>query len=340
MKKMFQTLQNELMKGHNAVLVTIVASSGSTPRGAGARMLMTEEGRLCGTIGGGAVEYKSEQIAQGVLAAQNSRMETFALHENDVLDLGMICGGDVTVYFHFISAADKAILQLTHAAQAIIEAGEQGWLITDITPGTAGALTVYGARTGLAGAPLPAEVVECLGARSQQICVGERVYHAEVFCRAGRVYIFGGGHVAQALVPALAAVDFRCVVLEDREDFCRPELFSGVEEIRLVAMDQIKTALSVTEDDYICIMTRGHKNDLFCEAYALTTPAHYIGVIGSRKKIATVNEKLMGMGFDEADISRVTTPIGLNIGGETPAEIAVSITAQLIQVRAAKEKQK
>ena len=102
MKTLFHKLQQILEKGGDAVLVTVVTSSGSTPRGAGARMLVTKEGRIYGTIGGGAVEYKSEQIAQEVLEKKSSLTENFLLRKNDVLDLGMVCGGDVTVYFHYI----------------------------------------------------------------------------------------------------------------------------------------------------------------------------------------------------------------------------------------------
>ncbi len=335
MRTIFQALRDELAGGHDAVLATIIASSGSTPRGAGARMLITKEGRRCGTIGGGNVEYKSEQLAQKVLAERNSRTETFLLRENDVEDLGMICGGDVTVYFHFLPAADSAALRLAEAALTMMDREERSWLITDLTPGACGALTLYGTKTGLLGAEVPAEVLSSLGTRSRQCRAEGRLYHVELLCRGERVYIFGGGHVSRALVPALAAVEFHCVVLEDREDFCRPEQFPGVTETRLIDLNRIGSALTVTADDYICIMTRGHKGDLLCEAYALTTPARYIGVIGSKRKTAAVNEKLARMGFSPESIARVTAPIGLDIGGETPAEIAASVAAQLIQVRAA-----
>lgn len=150
----------------------------------------------------------------------------------------------------------------------------------------------------------------------------------------GRVYIFGGGHVSQALVPVLKAVDFRCVVLEDREDFCRPELFPGAEEIRLIQNDDPTAYREITAEDHVVVMTRGHKDDLAVQAQALKTPARYIGVIGSRRKTAAVFAKLQEMGYTDADLARITTPIGLDIKSETPAEIAVSVAAQLILIRA------
>ena len=236
-------------------------------------MLVSAQGRIAGTIGGGAVEYRSEQLAREALAAGRSRVERFQLRPNEVQDLGMICGGDVEVSFRYLAGGDEAAIAWAREEEA------------RLTP-------------------------------------------------SGRVYLFGGGHVAQALVPALAAVDFRCVVLEDREDFCRPELFPGVEETRLIQNGDPAAYAGITAEDYVAVMTRGHKDDFTVQAQALKTPAKYIGVIGSRKKTAAVFAKLRDMGYTDADLQRITTPIGLSIKAETPAEIAVSIAAQLIQLRA------
>ena len=305
MKILFEKLREHLAAGKDAVLVTIVASSGSTPRGAGARMLVTEAGRVYGTIGGGAVEYRSEQVAAQVLRTRSSRTARFLLRRNQVEDLGMICGGDVTVYFHFIPGGDPAVLEVAQRAADFFAAGEQSWLITDITPGGSGALTLYGAKSGVAGTGVPRAVLARLGSRRVQVAA------------AGRR-------------------DYAARVIEDREAFCRPGLFPGVEKTRLVPMDRLADGVKIGPDDFICIMTRGHKNDTDCEAFALRTPACYIGVIGSRRKTAGVNAILRERGFTEDDLARIKTPIGLDIQAETPAEIAVSIAAALSQTRAAR----
>ena len=336
MKNLFRSLHAALTQGQDAVLVTVVASSGSTPRGAGARMLITKDGRIAGTIGGGAVEYRSEQLARTVLAQKSSRMEYFQLRKNQVEDLGMICGGDVNVYFQYIPAGDPRTLSLTDRILTLYARGEQSWLITDITPEHAGGLAVYGKKSGLFGAKISSDVIPHLGAKPDRIQCGQNQYYCEKLIQAGMVCIFGGGHVAQALVPALSAVDFRCTVLEDREDFCRKELFPQAEETILIDNTRIADFITIREDDYVVIMTRGHKDDTLIQAQALKTPARYIGVIGSARKTAGVFAILREQGFTDQDLSRITTPIGLDIGSETPAEIAVSITAQLIQVRAAR----
>jgi xanthine dehydrogenase accessory factor len=335
MEALFQRLAAELEQGRAAVLVTIVASSGSTPRGAGARMLVTAAGRVCGTIGGGMLEYRSEELAREVLRSGGSRAEHFRLRKNDVADLGMVCGGDVDVYFHYIPAGDAAALTLLRQIETLFARAEQSWLITEITEGTNGALSVYSKKSGAFGAPLPASVLDELESRPKQHEADGRRFYSEKLLQAGKVYIFGGGHVAQELVPALARVGFRCVVVEDRPEFARPALFPGVEETRLLPADQLSTLLpEITEDDFLCIMTRGHKDDFEVQRVMLKSPAYYIGCIGSRHKIAAINEKLRACGYTQQEIDRITKPIGLPIRAETPAEIAVSVTAQLILARA------
>ena len=106
MRNMLKTIKTRLTAGEDLVLVTVIASSGATPRGAGARMLVGKTGRICGTIGGGAVEYRSEQIAKTVLEEKSSRGHDFTLTRDDVQNLGMICGGACNVFFHYLSAGD------------------------------------------------------------------------------------------------------------------------------------------------------------------------------------------------------------------------------------------
>ena len=142
MKKMFEYLS----EGKEMVLVTVVASSGATPRGAGARMIVTEEGRIWGTIGGGAVEYRSEQMAKQVLKEKSSLGHDFSLTRDDVQNLGMICGGAVQVFFHYIPENDEGFISLAKKALELCAADEDVWLISDI--GKGGELSLYHAKEG------------------------------------------------------------------------------------------------------------------------------------------------------------------------------------------------
>lgn len=337
MRQLFQELGRILRSGEAAVLVSVIASSGSTPRGEGAHMLVTAGGRRCGTIGGGAVEHEGEKMALEVLRTGSSRTEHYRLHPNEVQDLGMVCGGDVEVYFLYIPAGDPVTPALADRIEELYHRAEPCWLVMEITPGQCGALGIYSGENGAFGIDIPSGLAGQLAGGAAQVELDGRLFYCEALVKPGWVYVFGGGHVSQALVPVLAAVDFRCMVLEDRGEFCREDLFAGVEEIRMIDNRRIQDAVTIGGDDYVVIMTRGHKDDQLIQAQILRTPARYIGVIGSRRKAAAVRANLRGMGFTDGELDRIITPIGLDIGAETPAEIAVSIAAQLIQERAARK---
>lgn len=333
MRNMLKIMQQHLLAGDALVLVTVTASSGATPRGAGARMLVGKDGRICGTIGGGAVEYRSEQIALQVLTRQVSGQQDFSLTRDDVQNLGMICGGAVNVFFHYISAGDPDTIALTREAERIFETGEALWLLSDI--GNGGDLSLYTRSGGFFGHSCPEWLVDHLSRQPKRVQVDGADFCVEQINGSGRVYIFGCGHVSQELEPVLSHVGFRCVVLDDRPEFARRELFPTAEEVKLIDFSKISETLSIGQEDYVCVMTRGHAFDTVIQAQVLKCGPCYVGVIGSKKKAAGVRKVLKEeYGLTEEELNRVTTPIGLDIDAETPAEIAVSIAGQLIQVRA------
>ena len=333
MKQMLKNMETRLLAGEALVLVTVTASSGATPRGAGARMLVGRNGRICGTIGGGAVEYRSEQIALQVLEKKVSGQQDFSLTREDVQNLGMICGGDVNVFFHYIPEGDPETLALVREARRLFETGEALWLISDISHG--GTLSLYTKIEGVLGKAVPQWVLSQLPRQPKLLQQDSESYCVEQIHGSGRVYIFGCGHVSQELEPVLTHVGFRCVVMDDREEFARRELFPTAEEVKLVDFRKIADYVTIGEEDYVCIMTRGHAFDTVIQAQVLRCKPCYVGVIGSRKKAAGVRQTLKTeYGLSEAELDLVTTPIGIEIAAETPAEIAISIAGQMIQIRA------
>ena len=332
MKKMFQYL----IEGKEMVLVTVVASSGATPRGAGARMIVTEEGRIWGTIGGGAVEYRSEQMAKQVLKDKNSYGHDFSLTKDDVQNLGMICGGAVQVFFHYIPGNDEKYMELAKTGLSLYEQGKDLWLLSDMSKG--GALGLYSKETGFVDVENPECLMPYLKRHPRLVKEDGREIYVEQIQTSGRVYVFGCGHVAQELVPVLEHVGFRCVAMDDRPEFANEALFPKAEKVMLIDFTKIADYVEIAENDYVCVMTRGHAYDTIVQAQVLKTPACYIGVIGSKAKKAGVYQQLYSMGFCEADTDRITSPVGLTIKAETPAEIAISIAGQMILHRAERNK--
>lgn len=341
MKKLFEQIRHYMKNGVNTVLVTVIADSGSTPRGAGARMLVCENGQVFGTIGGGGVEYKAQQIAAEVIKEKKSYSKAFRLVPNQIEDLGMVCGGNVLVYFQFIASDNHKMLELIEYSLKMCDYDEDSWIITDITDESVWSMGIYSKSSGLYGLDIsPEELSKMLKNRGVIGVSGERKFYIEPLVRAGRVIIFGGGHVAQELVPVLTHIDFRCIVIDDRERFANSNLFPTADEVIIGEFTDIEKSIKITNNDYVVIMTRGHSYDYEILSQVLKTGAYYIGVIGSRAKIAKVNEKLRNSGVSQKDIDSIYTPIGIAIKAETPAEIAISIAAELIMVRAEKKEEK
>jgi xanthine dehydrogenase accessory factor len=150
------------------------------------------------------------------------------------------------------------------------------------------------------------------------------------------VYIFGAGHVSQALAAVARIAGFRIFVLDDRGEFANRERFPDCYEVFVMdPITEIFQSRTFSREDMIVIVTRGHLQDQVVLETALKTRAGYIGMIGSKRKREMLYQTLRENGVHEEQIARVHSPIGLNIGAETPEEIAVSITAELIQQRAA-----
>ena len=150
-----------------------------------------------------------------------------------------------------------------------------------------------------------------------------------------RLIICGGGHVSLALAQMAALLEFEITVIDDREEFANRERFPMAAEVLALPFLEAMDALGSREDDYYAIVTRGHAFDRECLAHVLRGRYAYAGMIGSRTKVAAVMAWLREEGFPQEALDGVHSPIGLPLGGQTPAEVAVSIAAELVQVRAA-----
>lgn len=314
----FAKLVYEMEKGHDTMLVTILSDQGSTPRGAGSQMLVGKESRIVGTIGGGAVERRSEELAMELLREKKSAIHEFRLHRNEKEDIGMVCGGDVTVQFQYISGTDEGWKTLAGAVMEQVAERRPGKLVLKPDGSLAALLNEEGEL--LAGAAVPEDAEEtCF---SMPLPIGERAI------------IFGGGHCAYALAPLLKTVGFRVTVMDCREEFANADRFPDADAVICGDYLKLSNYITLTKDDYAVIMTNGHMHDYEVEEQILRGPFAYLGVIGSRAKTASINKRLREAGISEEQIALVHTPIGTAIKAVTPEEIAVSIAGEMIYERA------
>ena len=150
-----------------------------------------------------------------------------------------------------------------------------------------------------------------------------------------RLILCGGGHVSLELAHIAGRLEFELIVIDDRPEFANEGRFPMAQRVICAPFLEALAELGSREDDYYCLLTRGHVHDRDCLEHVLRGRYAYIGMIGSRAKVAAVKDSLAAAGFAREALDGVCAPIGLPIGGQTPAEIAVSIAARLVQVRAA-----
>lgn len=336
MREFAREILHALEAGQPVELVSVVRASGSTPRGAGAMMAVFSDGRAAGTVGGGSAEFEAQRYAAELLKTGGEDLRQFRFVQGEAASLGMVCGGDVEVQFQYLSPKNEAAISILREIREACAHSADLWLMRRIQDGRVTAMGTAGRQGTQHLETPPAHLETLLGNRA--------VYDGEWFAvpvvKAGRTYIFGGGHVSQALVPVLAAVAFRPVVYDDRREFADPALFPGAEQVLCGSFLELSEHLTVTPDDYVVVMTRGHQADYEVLTQVLRSGAKYLGCIGSRKKLALCRDKLLSDGFTQEEYARLHAPIGLSIGAETPAEIAVAVAAEMIAVRAGLDSKK
>jgi xanthine dehydrogenase accessory factor len=329
-----------LERGEKFAWVTILNTHGSSPRHSGAAMVVRFDGSISGTIGGGPLEATAIKDAVAVVETGESRLSEF-----DSPQLGMMCGGGGLVSIEHVDPARGESVRFFRGLLELLQSGGRGWLVTSLPAEAAGPPTrkcLVGADGSVIGdAGCDPELLRGLANRGgtyDRIVANSSipVYIQSIGAR-GTAYIFGAGHCGEKLAPVLSLTGFAVVVVDDRADFANPERFPTAD--RLVVPESfagVVGTLPLDERSYVVIVTRGHSHDKSVLEQALRTPAAYIGMIGSRNKVTKIFEALLREGFTSEDLARVHAPIGLPIGAETPEEIAISIAAEVLQVRASK----
>ncbi|RJR34864.1 MAG: XdhC/CoxI family protein [Deltaproteobacteria bacterium] len=340
----FDNIARLLAGGESLALATIVSRSGSAPRAVGSRMAIRPGGDGIGTIGGGILEARVQEAAREVFGHGQSVLKEYRLTARDAGRMGMVCGGMVQILVQFLDAAGTGNLELYREIAASSGTGKPSVLITQIpsdfdVPGPILQTLIKGGGTIIGDLDQEAVAITARAAATRPELVSHqgKQYLVETLAPAGTVYIFGAGHIARQLAPLTKRVGFCTVVLDDRLEFASRERFSDADEV--IALDSFQAALErleINADSYLVLITRGHAHDQTVLRQALMTEAGYIGMIGSRRKREAIYAALAQEGFSRMDFDRVFSPIGFAIGAETPEEIAVSIAAELIRIRAEK----
>lgn len=344
MKNIAEAAIEMLEAGVSFAQATILTSSGSTPRGAGSMMLVKPDQTIIGTVGGGIMEGSIQKAAAKVISEKKALIMDFVLDGKDAAAVGMICGGAAKILIDYIDMENEDNLDYYKTLMRTVNSGKRAWIAT-ILPESGNLflrnqciIRSDGTLVGSHG--FYPEVTAKLKTSQNQYDVFALSENWQIYLQPigtnGIVYVFGAGHCGEKLVPLLHTVGFGTVIIDDRAEFANETRFPDADEILVPkSMDVPFENIFFNRECYIVIVTRGHVHDELVLRNALGTGAGYIGMIGSRVKRETIYQHMLADGYTKKDIERVYSPIGLSIGAETPEEIAVSITSQLIQVRAA-----
>ena len=254
MREVLEAVLRAEAAGEQAALVTVVATEGSTPQKAGARMLVRADGSQVGTIGGGCVEAEMSRRARQVLASRRPQLAGYDLTPEQAGEDGLVCGGRMQVFIE----------------------------------------------------PIEGQPTLCL---------------------------FGAGHVAQPLAHLAHLAGFRVEVLDDRPRFANAQRFPEAERVVVDDFTAGAAQLTLGPSTYAVVVTRGHKGDAEALRSVLGRGLRYVGLLGSVPKMVHVFQALVEQGLRLEELEQVHTPVGLDIGAQTPEEIAVSILAEMIAVR-------
>ena len=341
MEDILPSLSEWQTQGEEIALATVVRVQRSAPRPPGARLVVTRSGRMAGSVSGGCVEADVVERAMQTLDSGRPAVANYGIADELGFQVGLSCGGSIDVLIEpFVQTAEWDAL-----TRAVV--GQQSAVFAvGLAP-----KTLLGRKLTL----LPSK--ECIGAISPELDVqlaeaghtlletgGARIatlpwqgQEAQVFLEAftpqPSLVVIGATHTAISLSRLAEEVGFQVTVIDARSALATRERFPSVHRLIRSWPEEALAEAPLNGNSYVVVLTHDPKFDIPALGCALRSDAKYIGAQGSRVTQAARRKKLLGDGFTESDLGRIRAPIGLDIGSRTPAELAVSILAELLAVR-------
>ena len=347
MKEVIQETIRQLEDEQPCVLATVVRTKGSTPQKSGSMLVVRQDGTGVGTLGGGCVEGDIWFAAREMLRNQGGpEFKDYYLNEDIAARDGLVCGG--TMYFYLEPMWEpESFLNIGKKVVDAYEGGDPVGLATVVnTPadgpelGAKLMLQLDGTVTGTLGSQelddralaVARRVADVGSNESFSTDEGVEVF-VEGFTTPPTLAVIGGGHVGKATADLANMLGYRVFIVDDRPEFSNPERFPYASQTVVTNYDRWNEDLTINVNTFVVVATRGHRFDDMALESALKTRARYIGLMGSRRKNLMIYRRLLEQGVPLDRLKEVHAPIGLDIGGLQPEELAVSIMAEIIMTR-------
>jgi xanthine dehydrogenase accessory factor len=349
MREELPTLRRWQAEGARLGLATVTTTSRSAPRGPGATMALHPDGEVLGSVSGGCVEGAVVEVATEVLDTGVPRLVTYGISDDEALAVGLTCGGTIEV---FVRPVTSDVLDLEEVGRRVADE-EPVAVVTLVAhkghPSLVGGSLVV-SENGVDGEVedegLQRAIVEAARGMLAQGATGVRhvgvhgerrmedvAFLVQSFAPRPPMFVFGAIDFAGAVASIGSFLGYNVTVCDARARFATSARFPDADEVVVDWPHRFLEAVDVDRRTAICVLTHDPKFDVPVLKVALQTDAGYIGVMGSRRTHEDRLERLRAEGVDEADLARLRSPIGLDLGARTPQETAVSIAAELVMLR-------
>jgi xanthine dehydrogenase accessory factor len=331
MRDVLPELETWRKEGRPFALATVVRTWGSAPRTAGSRMLVTADARIAGSVSGGCVEAAVIEAAQQALRTKEPKLLSFGVADETAWAVGLACGGTIEV---LVEAPDLSVMD---AAQEALQAGRV-FVLASLVKGPSLGSRLLLREDGRVVGSSSSEVLEAgraalANGRSGRESAGDSEVYLDLQRPAPTLVMVGGVHIAIALVRLAVALGYRAIVVDPRPAFADPARFPQAERVVTAWPDEALGAIGLTAGTAVAVLTHDPKLDDPALRAALSSPAFYVGALGSKSTQEKRRRRLLEAGLTEAQIGRLRAPIGLDLGGRSPEEIAVSVMAEVVAVR-------
>ncbi len=353
MREVIEAIERWLAEGKRAALATVLRTWGSAPRPAGSKMAVSEAGEMVGSVSAGCVEGAVLEHALEVLRSGRPEKLRFGVSDDTAWEVGLACGGEIEIFVEPLATVERStgegpspfevLCRSVLAERPVVRA-----VVTDGPGDLLGSSIVVGLDGEVVGEVEPgwAEVLRDRArvVLASGVCQVDRVRvreeEAEVFFDVlsgpPLLVIIGGVHIAVELTRLAKMLGYRVVIVDPRRAFATPERFPEADALVTSWPDEALRQVGLTPTSAVAALSHDPKLDDPALMVALRSPAFYVGALGSRRTQALRRQRLLQAGLSQEELSRLHGPLGLDIGGQSPGEIALSILAEIVSVRSAR----
>ena len=341
MEELFEDIEKLATVEKRVAMATLVATRGTSPKREGAKMWVGEEGRILGSVTiGGCVDARVIAESEKALSSSQPRLLEMKLGDEDAWEIGFSCAGELDVLIEPVDLTNGNVIDIYRTVRASVDQGQCAVLVTPLNDSTSKLLMLEdGELSGTLGSPeLDREAqtiaLELLRKRTSSTVSlrGEPVFF-EVHGPPRTLIVFGAGHVSMPLVSLAHDLGLKTILVDGRPRFATRERFPDVDELLIGIPSEIAQSFTYTSSTFVVLTAHDYKYDLPVLKVVLPARPAYVGLLGSKRRGAAIREFLRDGGMEESLLDQLHVPVGLDIGADSAAEIALSILAEAVAIK-------